>query len=306
MRNLLVGAAVLASIAQTATAATFTAQDLLHGFNNIVLTDLHATAETEGTIFVGGNYSGGATVNPDLEPNVDLGGGVVGTFVVGGDVTGIANLQSGNAQVGGSITGTINNNGGGTINTGVSVPVATVRSTLEQLSLDLSTNPDTAGGVANTSDQNNINFVSGAGDSDMIQFFNITASVLANGTFNGITAPAGVTTIINVSGTAPVIGVNANQTLTDVLFNFYEATSLTINTAFNYSILAPFADVTQNGGGINGTVVSNNLRQNAEIRPGHFDGNLPNDNPQPVPVPPALALLASAFAGVGLLKRRSK
>ena len=90
VRNLLVGAAVLASIAQTATAATFTAQDLLHGFNNIVLTDLHATAETEGTIFVGGNYSGGATVNPDLEPNVDLGGGVVGTFVVGGDVTGIA------------------------------------------------------------------------------------------------------------------------------------------------------------------------------------------------------------------------
>ena len=91
-------------------------------------------------------------------------------------------------------------------------------------------------------------------------------TLYVGGNITGITSPAGVTTIINVSGTNPTIGINANNNINknDVLFNFYEARSLTVNSTFNYSILAPKADVTLNDGGVFGTVVSNNLDQNAE------------------------------------------
>ena len=88
------------------------------------------------------------------------------------------------------------------------------------------------------------------------------------------------------------------------MFNFFEATSLNINTAFNYSIPAPLADITQNGGGINGMVVSNNLQQNAEIRPSHFTGNLPAGDTIMMPSPAAALLMISGLAGLAAFARR--
>jgi choice-of-anchor A domain-containing protein len=304
MKLIAYSAAILLSATSAASAVTFTAADLLHGFNNIVLTDRSGGAETEGTVFVGGNDSSSANVNPDGEGNVDLGGGIVGSYIVGGNVSGNTNLNNGNAQIGGAVTGTLNNNGLGSVNTGVvGIPVAEVRTILENLSVDLAAEATTAGGTANTGDTNNINFQSGAGDADQIQFFNIAGTVLNSGTFNGVTAPAGVTTIINVSGANVSIGVNANLTQPNVLFNFFEATTLNITSAFNYSILAPLANITQNGGGINGTVVSNNLVQNAEIRPLHFTGNLPTETVL-TPSPATALLMISGMAGLAAFARR--
>lgn len=283
-------------------AQAVTAQDLLNGWNNIVLNDLQANAETEGTLFVGNDYTGGATVNPDNEPGVDLGNGLTVSLAVGGDVTSTGlNVNNGDVAIGGA-NNTANTNGG-TVTAGVAgIPTAQYISTFQTLSAELNALSDT-GGTANTSDQNNINFQSVAGP-DGIAVFHIDGSVLANGTFNGISAPSGVTTIINVSGTAPTIGVNGNFTDTMVLFNFYEATSLNIQSAFNYSILAPLATVTLNGGGINGTVVSYNLTQNAEIRPAHFQGNLPSSASTVVPIPGAAGLLLSALVFGGIAARR--
>lgn len=314
MKRLLTAAAI--ALATTSTASAYTTQDLLNNFTNIVLNDLDAGAETEGTLYVGGNITGaGYTVNPDHKPNVDLGGGISGSLVVGGNVANVLNLEFGDAQIGGAVTGTINNNGAGTVNTGVAgIPTADITTRFQMLAMDLATNPDTAGGVANTGDINNINFASGAGDANMIQYFNISGSLLSGGNITGITSPAGVTTIINVSGTNPTIGINANNNTnkSDVLFNFYEATSLTVNSTFNYTILAPKADVSLNGGGVFGTVVSNNLDQNAEIRPynntatddpGGFSGNLPAEAVE-TPVPTALLLIAGGLAGIAGFARR--
>ncbi len=177
MKLIAYSAAILISATSAASAVTFTAADLLHGFNNIVLTDRSGGAETEGTVFVGGNDSSSANVNPDGEGNVDLGGEIVGGYIVGGNVSGSTNLINGNAQIGGAVTGTLNNNGTGSVNTGiVGIPVADVRTILENLSLDLAAEATTAGGTANTGDTNNINFQSGAGDADQIQFFNIAGT----------------------------------------------------------------------------------------------------------------------------------
>ncbi|MCB9930632.1 MAG: choice-of-anchor A family protein [Alphaproteobacteria bacterium] len=112
--------------------------------------------------------------------------------------------------------------------------------------------------------------------------------------------------MVNVAGT----GYHWHQRQpvgSDVLVNFYEASTLTINTAFNYSILAPFANVVQNGGGIFGTLVSYNLDQNAEVRPYAATTIrirrriLPA---QQVPAPAGLALILGGLAGITVLARR--
>ena len=159
------------------------------------------------------------------------------------------------------------------------------------------------GGTANTSDQNNINFQSVANSAN-VAVFNIDGSVLQTGTFNGVNADPGVTTIINVAGTDVTIGVNANQTQSSVIFNCYEATSLTINSTFNYSVLAPFADVMLRGGGLNGTLVSFNLQQDAEVRPPLYDGIIPPTTV--VPVPAAAYLLLTGIAALGGMAARRR
>lgn len=289
-------------------AGTLSAQDLMSGFNNIVLNDLSANAETEGTVFVGGNYSGGANVNPRGLANVDLGNGVSASLVIGGNLVGQATIEEGDIVVGGSITGSLVNNGGGSVSTGVAgIPIATVSSLLQNLSLNLSGLLTTDGGTANLSDQNNISFVNAAG-SDGFSVFNVDGASLQNGTFKGFSDPL-VTTVVNVAGLNPVIGVNGNDTFTNVLFNFFEAQTLKINTGFNYSILAPFATLNLQGGGINGTVVSYNLTQGSEIRPLTFQGVLPefaSDVVPAVPLPASAFFLLGGLSGLVMLRRKRK
>jgi choice-of-anchor A domain-containing protein len=159
------------------------------------------------------------------------------------------------------------------------------------------------GGTASLSDQNSLSFIS-AGDADGFAVFNVTSSWLATGTLHGVTAADGVTTIINVSGTTITIGVNANQTLTDVAFNFFEASNITLNSAFNYSIPAPYAHLDLNGGGVNGTVITGLLDQGSEIRPLNLTGNLPGL--AAVPLRAAAPLLVVSPAGLGLMAHRRR
>lgn len=305
LRKFAVTIAVAATIAAAmpAQAASFDARSLMKSFNNIVLNDLSTTVETQGTLYVGGNYTGGATVNPDALPNVDLGNGIDASLVIGGDFNGNhINMQNGNVVVGGSINGNINNNGGGTIAQGVSgIPVSLIASQFLAFSDELAALSPT-GGVANTSDQNNISFVASP-DLNNVAVFSIDASVLQSGTYHGVTAASGVTTIINVSGKNVTIGVNGNLTQSSVLFNFFEAEVLTINSAFNSSILAPLADAVLQGGGINGTLVTNNLTQQAEVRPPVYDGIVPTTS---VPLPTPILMLLTALGALGVASQRRR
>jgi choice-of-anchor A domain-containing protein len=290
----------LVCLVAPAGAAALNALDMMQRFTNIVLTDLNAAAETEGTVFVGGNYDGGANVNPQGLAPIDFGDGLSGTLFVGGDINGAVSVNNGDAQVGGSVTGSAVMNGG-TLYTGVAgIPVAEMTTAMTGLSSSLSLLSDT-GGVAALSDQNQLSFSSVA-DANNFAVFNVGASWMATGTFLGVTADPGVTTIINVSGTSVNIGVNANQSLTNVVFNFFEAQNISLNSAFNYSILAPLAHLSHQGGGVNGTMVTKSLQQNAEIRPlagVNFSGNLPGALSADVPLPAAAPMLLIGLAGLG-------
>ncbi len=335
--------AFAASIAPAA-ATPLSGLDLMRVFNNIVLGNLQTNVETEGTLFVGGNYTGnGATVNPRNLPDVDLGGGVSGAFVVGGALSAAnVNLNNGSAHIGGSVSTNFNNNGGGDIAIGgafagalnlnggaatiagarsgninlnggsvtqapvAPVPVAEVAATLLALSSELSM-LDATGGIASLSDNNNVSFQSVAGPDGIAVFnldFDTNASIFGvAGTFNGVNAAPGVTTIVNVAGKNVSWRLNANQTFPSVLFNFFEAEELSIQASFNVSILAPKAAVRLSGGGINGTLVSGNLFQDAEVRPLTFQGDLPPVSQVPLPASAFLLLGGLGFLG-GLRARR--
>lgn len=277
--------------------------DMFRTFNTIVLNDHTASSETEGLVFVGGNMiSNGYTVNTQsTDPIADFGGGVRGRLIVGGNVSGgdvNAGGGGGGAYIGGTATTNLNNFG--TVTTGQGgVPVQQVRDTFTSLSADIAAILDTPGSVFNTADQNNLSITSVPGE-DGIAVVSVAGSALATGTFTGVNAPPGATTIVNVSGQTVNIGMNANTTFPNVLFNFYEALTVSYTGPFNFSALAPLANVT--AGNQNGTLVAWNLNQIGEIRRPPFAGELPP--PGVVPLPAPALLLLSALAGLAVLRRR--
>ena len=311
-----------ALVGSTAQAATFDALDLLQSFNTIALGNLTASSETEGTVYVGGDFaSNGYTVNPDGLADGTV-GTVSGSLIVGGDVSGNPiNLNNGSAQIGGTATAIINNNGNGVVQTGVAdIPVNDVAAALSGLSASLGALDTTAGASADFSDQNGTRINSGTGDNG-VAILNLTEAESisflrngANGGFAGI--DSSLTTIINLYGTDLRYSSNFNVDNENVLLNFVDTTSLTIQGgALGFSILAPLADISATGGGVNGTVVGNNIEQRIEFRPfdntNVFDGQVPTidsapePSPEPVPLPAAAWMLLSALAGLGWMRRRS-
>lgn len=145
-------------------------------------------------------------------------------------------------------------------------------------------------------------------------YFNLTSADIATapGGFV-ITAPAGSTVVLNVSGsgfTFPNTGMTLSGgiSISDILWNFYDATSFTMSSA-NGTFLAPLAAVTANSGGFNGNLIVGSLYGNVETHtnyngtPTLFDGDL---RTPPVPEPASLGmLLVGAIGGTSLLRRRT-
>ncbi|MCB0116772.1 MAG: choice-of-anchor A family protein, partial [Caldilineaceae bacterium] len=108
---------------------------------------------------------------------------------------------------------------------------------------------------------------------------------LANGIY--INVPVGSTALINVSGISGTLANKAiyiNNDNSDapagqerVLFNFYQASSLTVSSiSVKGSILAPYALLNLTNGQVNGNVIANQiLTSSAEIRNYLFAGCLP-------------------------------
>ncbi len=145
---------------------------------------------------------------------------------------------------------------------------------------------------------------SGAGST----YLNVVGSILGAADGIMIHGSASQTVVINVSGTSDVLP-NVGYTLSGgitpnhVLYNFYQATSLTVSSDEG-SVLAPFAAVTALSGGFNGELIAASMIGSVEthvydgggssgqLTP--FDGNL-----RPVPEPASLALMGAG--GLGLL-----
>jgi hypothetical protein len=119
----------------------------------------------------------------------------------------------------------------------------------------------------------------------------------------------GATLIVNVSGSSALFqgGYQAFNGY-NVLFNFADATSLSINTGANVSILAPNAVVSGGQGVINGNVVVDSWASQVQINASNFfkATNLAGyaTPAAPVPEPETYAMLLAGLGVIGFTARR--
>jgi len=130
------------------------------------------------------------------------------------------------------------------------------------------------------------------GNDPLLNVFNVSAEQWGGtDVVRTISAPAGSTVLVNISGTSinvsggdlAVSGVDREH----VLLNFYQATTITSTLSdIRASLLAPFASVTFNGGNVEGNaIIGGNLIQGggAEFHNFRFQGNIPPQSSPPGP-----------------------
>jgi len=307
------GGAIALMAASPVMAASIDARDMLKTFNSVVLNSftVQSGGHVHGRTFVGNDLTSVGDLNLDQVENTTL-NGLSGTLFVGDDILVPANqskLLKGNAQVGDNVSGNFQTNNG-TLSSGVSgIPVTEVLQAFESLSQELAGFAST-GGTAHLSDNNDLRFTSAAG-ADNVAVFNLTAaefnSTFGNGnpaTYKGVTATAGVTTIINVAGTNLTYNANGAGAINpSVIFNFYEAETLFIGNNLSTSVLAPFANMSITKD-LKGTVVAEDLTLSAQIVGPLYDGNIPPTTV--VPVPAAAYLLLTGIAAIGGMAARRR
>jgi choice-of-anchor A domain-containing protein len=116
-----------------------------------------------------------------------------------------------------------------------------------------------------------------SGSDPALNVFEVTPTALASAHFMSVTAPAGSTVIINVTGTAATFsgfaihlnGVSSSE----VLWNFRYARTIELEgIGFEGSILAPYADLTFNNGQMNGKAAVRNAWGNGQYNLSLFEG----------------------------------
>ena len=150
------------------------------------------------------------------------------------------------------------------------------------------------------------NAITLTGASNDVNVFSLSASALSVANGLTITAPAGSTVLINVSGAAATMqnfgfflnGVTAG----DILFNFADATSLQASgIGIKGSVLAPNAAVTFNNGHMDGQMIASTLQGSGEFHNFLYTGQL-----AVVPVPAAAWTGGAAMLMLGAGRRLSR
>lgn len=287
-------AAALLALAATASAT------VLSDWNLVVRNDLNTTSEVDGSALVGGNVLGTSnyTVQGVTASNGD-------GLAVGGNIGAGINVQinnGGNLRIAGSVLGNVNLNGGGSIINDPTVPTMVNDAMSFASSVSTSLQGLTPNGTLSGS--GNFSAAPTMIDGQMVAVYSISQNDFQNLGQISLTFGAADSVIINVSADAngvvdliapPNILSDFTQANSNrILWNFYDATTVLVNNNFNGAMLAPNADLQLTGGGINGSVVVDNISvMNAEIRRNTYTGYVPE---------PASGLLL--VAGLGLALRR--
>jgi hypothetical protein len=87
----------------------------------------------------------------------------------------------------------------------------------------------------------------------------------------------------------------------DIIWNFYQATSVNLGTQFEGAVIAPLAKVT-NGNQIDGVLVAKSWTANGELHDFPYLGT----SPLPLPEPSSWALMLWGVGGLGLWFRRTR
>lgn len=289
-----------------AVATTMTASELLAQYNVITAGDLYSSQEIEGNAYIGGNLNGN-TLQVDFVQGYEPNPALADLVVIGNQNAGVNLSASANSTVviGGAKNNWINNLGGGSLTVG-SLPAETVldRDTVVRT---LSAASGTLAGLASTATmtEGEQGYTFGAG------VYNISAAMLAKNEIK-LALAAGETAIINVSGLDVSFAKNFVGTsfalASQVVWNFYEATSLNLGAKLIGAVLAPNATVSNFSGSMEGSIFANSIfLTNGEVHQQGFTGTLPMDvEVAAVPLPATLPLMFGALGGLALLRRRRR
>ena len=292
---------------------------------------------TNGVMAMGGTGSGNSSY------------GTSAITVAGNANFSNGNVNGAGVQVGGNLTGNFNNNGGGAVQAGgtaqsqqnfsvqggqganftntIVSQAADIKASLTSLSANLKALTTTSNvqllqpaGSAQTNENQNSPYwntnqinVTGTG----LAVLNMTEAQFeqfgASQKDMKITLPSGATLVINVAGTnidyAGKVNMNSGTNYGNVIWNFYEATSLNLQNQFSGSVLGVFADITVgNSGNVDGTIAGKSVTQNAngEIHSVPFTGDLSSVSGSVVstaPEPSTWAMLILGFGLVGAVMR---
>lgn len=272
----------------------------LSGWNLVVRTNLTTTSEVDGSAIIGGTLAGGSS-NFAVQ-------GVTGpnnvALAVGGNVSGNPKQvnSGGNFRFSGTVGATVNLNGGG--NAALDATIASQVSSLTLVAQATSTALKNLAPNGTVDGAGNMNAMTVLVGGQRLAIYNVSASQLSGLGQLNLNIGNADSVIINVSAVAGAVNLVAPPNLvggftqansSKIIWNFHDATSLTVNNNLNGTVLAPSADLRLLGGGINGTVFVNSVSQmDAEIRRFTYNGY--------IPAPGAAGLLA--LGGLVAARRR--
>lgn len=304
--NWMFKSALIATFAMQSMAASADVLDfgVAGQFNVFVFNDFTSSySDVEGAVAVGGNFNvTGYSVN-------ELNKAVAGNALVVGNNLSYNNgsVKNGNIDVGGTVS-TSSFGFTGAYTDSDPINFANERSYLSNLSASLN-------GLANTgtATYNYSGLQLTASNNSSVQIFDIDGSLFNsrnNTTFSGFSA--GQTIILNISGSGLTFNGGTGTDFAsygfNVVYNFYEATTLNTGSGATGTILAPLADITGGFSAINGNVIANSWNTNTQVnvsgmfKPTEIAGLVVT----PVPEPETYGMLLMGLGIVGMLARRRK
>jgi choice-of-anchor A domain-containing protein len=293
--------------ASSANAGTLAASTILADFNAIIYTNASTPSDIEGAAVVGGNFSGATMYNNPPKSGQPAG---FGALTVYGNTSGnsININDGGSAYVAGTKGAGINFNGGGTYIGAPGYSIADFETPLNALSQSLSQ----LNATSTLPPTNNNEVIKATPGSNGIAVFNVTAAQLAAIPSYSVSLNGASTVIFNVSGSSVSFGANSQGGTTgagNIIWNFYNATSVNFSTLIAGTVLAPNATVT-NGNQIDGALVAKAWNGSGELHDYPFIGTLPGGGTSlavpRIPEPPAIGLLGVATIGLGLVMRHRR
>ncbi len=161
-----------------------------------------------------------------------------------------------------------------------------------------------AGKTVNGNYQNNFSTLNLTGSAAGLNVFDLKASDFNNISGLVLNIANNGFAVINVSGDSinlPNVGYSANVQGSHILFNFTDATSLTMGS-FLGSILAPNANVTFDSGALNGQLIANSFNGGGQINYHLADESF--NLTTPTPEASTWLMLIAGVAAIGATLRR--